>query len=391
MTRKSNKGVSIVEILIALAVFIILLIPIVSSVITGMKTTTSAKELQYRNEYVRNLMENVKEVPLSVLDTPALAEKYFKDMGAKDVSVSKITDGYKVTGKTNIGTENTEYAFQIEIDGSAYATVNKLTNGVVEDLDQTKVALISAPLSNYDYSAYDTLLTKKIAQLQSSATPYDATNDIVKFNGDTCARTINISVRKSSTQYEVKCVLEYRDRSNYVKVSEVVSETYVPYCQKFDKVPNIYLMYNACVYNNKYAKDITIGGVQYPAECVKLDVEDGIGPVNVFVIATPSDTNYRTVAGTTRPNVTFMKGSVAKDIYVYHNFATLDDPSDSSDDKNAINAVYNNFSAEQYGSLNDAWDGRSMYDVRIRMQQGDSVDMSIDPILQGTRGGDEIE
>ena len=126
MTRKSNKGVSIVEILIALAVFIILLVPIVSSVITGMKTTTSAKELQYRNEYVRNLMENVKEVPLSVLDTPALAEKYFKDMGAKDVSVSKITDGYKVTGKTYIGTENTEYAFQIEIDGSAYDTVNKL-------------------------------------------------------------------------------------------------------------------------------------------------------------------------------------------------------------------------------------------------------------------------
>ena len=401
MTRKSNKGVSIVEILIALAVFIILLIPIVSSVITGMKTTTSAKELQYRNEYARNLMENVKEVPLSVLDTansadPAVgpAVDYFKNMGARDVKVKKTGKGYEVTGKTNIGTENTEYAFQIEVDGSSYDTINKLKNGVVEDLDQTKVALISAPLSNYDYSAYDTLLTKKMAQLQSStSTPYDASNDITKFNGDTCARTINITVKESGTRYKVECILEYRDRSHCAGVNEV-SETYVPYCQEFDKVPNIYLMYNACVYNNRYAKDVTIGGALYPAECIKLNVQDGIGPVNVFVIATSSvddNKNYRAIAGATRPNVSFVKDNDDVNVCVYHNFATLDDPSDSNDDNDAIQAEYTHFKSEQYGDLNDAWDGRSMFDVRIRMQKGSSIDMSIDPILQGTRGGDGIE
>lgn len=399
MTRKSNKGVSIVEILIALAVFVILLVPIVSSLITGMKTTTSAKELQYRNEYARNLMENVKEVPLSVLDTAAGAADpsigpavdYFKSMGARNVQVSKTGSKYLITGNTNIGTENTEYAFQIEVDGANYSSVSNLKNGVVEDLDQTKVALISAPLSNYDYSAYDALLTKKMAQLQQGTTNYNSADGIVKFNNDTCSRTINITVNKSGNKYEVKCILEYRDRSNCTEVTDVLA-TYVPYCQEFDELPNIYLMYNACVYNNRYAANVTISGVQYLAETINLDVNGGVqDPVNVFVIATPSETDYRNIAGTKRPDVNFVKNDNDKNICVYHNFASLDDPTIPTDDNNGITPIFKNFKSGQYGDLNDAMGGRSLYEVRIRMQKGSSVDTGIDPILQGTRGGDEIE
>ena len=107
MTRKSNRGVSIVEILIALTVFMILLIPIVSSLVTGVKTTTSAKELQLRNEYASNLMESVKEVPISVLNTAnpsspsgGAAADYFRNIGAKDVEVHKTANGYQITGKS---------------------------------------------------------------------------------------------------------------------------------------------------------------------------------------------------------------------------------------------------------------------------------------------------
>lgn len=406
MTRKSNKGVSIVEILIALTIFLILLIPIVSSLITGMKTTTSAKELQYRNEYARNLMENVKEVPISVLNDTidgGAADKFFEGLGAKNVVVSKTANSYEIKGETNIGTENTEYAFQINVDGSAYAAVNDLKNGVVEDLDQTKVALISAPLSNYDYSAYDALLTQKMAQLQQSPTNYDPANDIAKFNDDTCARTINITVTKVGVQYEVKCLLEYRDSSNCAGVSDV-SVTYVPYCQRFDKLPNIYLMYNVGVYNGRYTTDT-----------ITYDLDNVTEDVKVFVVATPSDyasdyktlasgesvtlkntdpatggsVLYRTADGANRSAnpVTFSNKTSSKkaNLYIYHNLG------DVGMSVNCDVSPTGDFKSDNIGELNDAQNGRGLYQVKIRMQKGSSVDPGVNPVLQGTRGGDEIE
>ena len=55
MMRKYNKGVTLVEVLIALAVFLILMLPLVSSLITSVKTTDSGKELQSRNDFAEVL------------------------------------------------------------------------------------------------------------------------------------------------------------------------------------------------------------------------------------------------------------------------------------------------------------------------------------------------
>ena len=68
MIQKKNRGVSIVEVLIALAISLIMMLPIVNSLISSMKSTSNAKELQNRNEYAQNLMENVIEIPNDVLN-----------------------------------------------------------------------------------------------------------------------------------------------------------------------------------------------------------------------------------------------------------------------------------------------------------------------------------
>ena len=75
---KNNNGFSMVEVLIAIAIFAILLIPIVSGIIRSMNRTTDAKTLQYRNEFAENVMEYVKEESLENI----LRGKYFASVGS---------------------------------------------------------------------------------------------------------------------------------------------------------------------------------------------------------------------------------------------------------------------------------------------------------------------
>ena len=485
MVRKVNKGVSLVEVLIALAIFMVMMIPLVSSLVSGIGTTASSKELQYRNEYAQNLIESVKEVSIDVLD--GADTTYFEKMGSTDVSiihnmydeVSTYTGGancdyetYEITGKTYLGTERTKYSYLIEMSSEVYAQAeaagsmnpNNLTSGVVESLDKSKVALISATLANYDTPAYNALLTKKMSELrkrqeQSGAT-YDPVNDVKLFDNDTGNRIINVAVSGDASRgYDITCTLYYSD--NCAELSSQAGKTigqaigmvdYTPYTQHFEKLPNIYLMYNVGVYNGQYVNDY----ITYDLSGV-----DENSTVNVFVIETASnystdlvttnaaneavtgedwlksdaDVLYRKAGSTNRDSakigMTVLQNGLTsaklKNFHVYHNMfePSLGDYETESEYNAAVaewnnhsknlNVVYNstiaskvqdlfdNSSSHIYRSLtndivcrlNKAQSGnRGLYEVKIWMQKGD-VDAATlkagDPVLQGTRGGNEID
>lgn len=481
MVRKVNKGVSFVEVLIALAIFMLMMIPLVTGLTSGMKTTTAAKELQYRNEFAQNLMESVKEVPIDVLKEKKTA--YFDKMGSSDVSIDAVTeklDGiypyekYDIKGKTYLGTEHTEYSYAIEVSSYNYADAeklggmnpNNLSSGVVEDLDKTKVALISANLSNYDTPAYEALLTRKMSELRkrqdkknNDSDPtndevYDPINDVKLFDNDTGNRVINIAVEgDSSDGYDVSCTLYYSDNCNELSENSGVTigkaagmVEYMPYQQHFDELPNIYLMYNVCVYNNRYANDY----ITYDLSGLKEDSQN----VNVFVIETAAnyssdvvrtnneiqtsggenllgstaDVLYRKAGDTKRDNATIGMALSSKNLtedkrehfHVYHNMTVpaagdeewknhaknIDVQYDSTiatTVKNLFNdtshvyedlsQVYNDM--PQVCNLNKAQQGnRGLYEVKVWMEEGD-VDVntlkSRSPIVQGTRGGGEID
>lgn len=413
MTRKSNTGVSMVEILIALAIFVALLTPIVSSLITSMQTTTSAKETQYRNEYARNLMENVKGMPISVLQDAVAAENYFASLGATvtDVQIKPKDavnnyDTYVIKGTTNIGTEHTQYAYAIEISGNGYELVNDQKSGVVEDLDQTDVALISAPFSNYDYSAYDALLTKKLAAVRmnkkNNNLEFDPAEDVKAFAGNQCDRVITLEVEgNDNSGYTIAC------RSTYTDGTESVE--YTSYAQTFDELPHVYLMYNTCIYNGLFAKSDTLTyDVNIPndkelkvfvvttSEKYSDDYKDwaGLKATDTDTVVTlnrddPGDVLYRTDAGSIDKYVlTFADDtSVGGKVHIYCDLDDVDNPGDEED----IDAVYG---AVMHDKLNAVQDGRGLYKVKIWMQPGADIDLqtnTLDPVLEGTRGGDEIE
>lgn len=477
MVRKVNKGVSLVEVLIALAIFSVMMIPIVNALITGMKTTTTGKEVQNRNEYAQNLMESMKEMPIDVLNSSD--ESYFKKMGATGVSITHTEDTttyvknnadgtttpcpydvYTIKGTTYLGVERTEYSYLIEMSSAPYAEAqalgsmnpNNVTSGVVEDLDQSKVALISAALANYDTPARDALLTKKMSKLrekqEASGGTYDPVKDVEKFKNDTGNRIINIEVKgDASNGYDVICTLYYSDNCTYLSIGrEIGMVEYTPYQKHFDKLPNIYLMYNVGVYNEQYTNDyITydISGVDEAAE-VNVFVVETAANYSKDVVATNNASGenllkgdatglYRKANGNTRDSASIgmallnqgLTDTKKKNFHVYHNmFAPSRNDYDTDADYLTAMAEWNNRNSKNVdvkyndavagavralfhdsthlyvgvpsvGNLNQALSGaRGLYEVKIWMQEGALDEEAIKkpgPVLQGTRGGGEID
>ena len=437
MKCKSNIGVTMVEVLIALAIFLILLMPLVSALMTGMRSTSTAKETQERNEYARNLMEHVKEMPSNVLLDKDEVVDYFTNLGATGVTCDVFSgshagtgnkfERYEIRGTSKFGIKDDEYSYVIEVSNQDYADVsllpagyinpNSLKNGVVEDFDRMDIALISAPFANYDYPAFDSLITKKLDEYrkrqEKNNVEFNPEAAMNEFKGDKGKRNIEIQVSGDDTNgYTVKCVLGYSDDCSVTSslsgtpISNMVGTLYyVPYVQKFEKLPNIYLMYNSCVYNGKYADDM-----------IELDISGLTNKqdVNLFVVATAEDYQsdvktaasqegitlkndklYRPVAGMDRgsQSVKFIgRGTDAdKFLHVYHNIGDLNKGVTVS---GMPNASYSNGDFCEVGSLNDAQNSRGLYKVKVWMQKtsAGAIDMTNDsPVLQGTRGGDEIE
>lgn len=353
MTNKKNKGLTMVEIIVSVAIFSLLMIPIVSGIISAMKTTTKNKEIQNRNDLAENLLEYVKEDSVENI----LKLDYFNSIGSYDVKPTAMKKGedmslvyidplkvdigtamydkYQIEGSMNLGTRHEKYSYKVEISGKPYAEKmqesagqaiatgdntlfyqdpNSQSLGIVEDLDYTKVALINGTIANYDAAVTDAFITSKLQMLrQYSPDQFDQyVNQAYEFNPfsrDKVKRQIIISVSGSKEkEYTVTCTLRYEDDSVYVLANGKSMNTalkdndqdvieYIPYSKKFEKLPNIYLMYNVCLYNGDYVDNdyIVIDTTNLEDEEQKTVFTNGANqtidttvPVNLFVIETAS-------------------------------------------------------------------------------------------------------
>lgn len=301
MIKKKNTGFSMVEILISLAIFMILMLPIVSGIISSLNMTTSSKELQYRNDFAENLMEHIKAVPIDqVMD-----EEYYVangtlagtfEFGGGFVTTTDPVDlterkSCTMKGKTTIGTKSSTYNYLIQVNNAYYVDKgkndpgfidpNNLALGIVEDIDHTKVALFDGTMLNYDKTASTAFRSKKLQALKEI--DEDRYNQQMQgigtdlFLGDTASRMMTVEVSgDSASGYVVRCVLDYIDHNSILGDNNHIQ--YVSDAQTFEgKLPNIYLMYNPCVYNGDYSPD----------DYVAIDTTDlDESEVNLFFVET---------------------------------------------------------------------------------------------------------
>jgi prepilin-type N-terminal cleavage/methylation domain-containing protein len=308
MNRFRNKGVTLIEIIISVAIFGILMVPIVSKLIQSMKIADTAKTAQNRYELAENMMENVKNSDtfseaniadssnncndsyLKSISVSGSDVKVYKSTGKKSAAGTHDWDGYIVVGKTEVGSKKTEYNYAIALDNEEYANLedsntgnaatdyvnpNNMSLAMIENLDATKVALINGTIGNYDLTVTSAFMSKKLDVLKvGDKTRWEQYTkqqaDIVAFPNDTVTRVIEVAVKNSKDgsqdAYTVTCTLKYVENSTVVlkdgvyagrKLSDYLDPIeYVPYEQTFTgKLPNIYLMYNPCLYNSNYMKN----------------------------------------------------------------------------------------------------------------------------------------
>ena len=89
MVRKNNKGFSLIEVIVAVAILTLLMAPIIQQVIQTLNTSAQAKERQYAVENAEYILNYMQETPVSKLDSLS------KDLGAVPVDDE---DGISIDG-----------------------------------------------------------------------------------------------------------------------------------------------------------------------------------------------------------------------------------------------------------------------------------------------------
>ena len=514
MRRKTNKGVSMVEILISIAIFAILMVPIVQGIISSLKQSTEAKTLQYRNEFAENVVEYVKQDSLiNIMDgsyftsigsytdsgapitatatfykqpSEATYDESLNELAAlitKKPSISLTTqdstlyseqgkqkifypyESYSLSGKVKLGTEDEEYSYVMEISNKYYAdkeaatkgsyvNPNNLALGIVEDIDHTKVALINGTIANYDQAVTNAFTAKKIELLKTLDPDWyeiytQQQTGVDIFADDRGNRIITVKVSGSEDSgYKVTCNLKYYDNcesnSNLQSLLKDYSIEYNPFEYEYPvdpetkvaTLPNIYLMYNVCIYNGQYVSDdyiaIDTSGVTDDTKVNLFVVETAETYSDNVVVANPELVEWVGDTVTKRPvlyntsvlagdedrrnvkiHMAAAKGSTLSNINIYHNFDTLGSTNNNRKNEailykdDALDSIFNsndylpleshsggskdvNASVADFNSLDAAKEeNRGLYEIRLWIQQGDTVDTTVTPTITATKGGNE--
>lgn len=264
MVRSNNKGFSLVEVIIAAAVFAILIYPITTALVSSTKTGTKSTKKQYAVEKAEEIMENFKTAELGGdvhLPDDNGTDEYSFTKGATTQSTitlpnSKVISYNKTTytcSDISIGKQFEKYqSCTVEVNDAAYQVMKNgyvLTNleggetfkkdssnvvletgitesGTIRNLDSKQSAIIAgatynttAAQNNIDNLAFKYFTGAKSNILRNYPVldnQYIAGNDL--FKDDTFSKNTTIKVTKLGDNYTVKCIVSYTDHTDVAPI-----------------------------------------------------------------------------------------------------------------------------------------------------------------------------
>lgn len=340
MKHTNNKGVSLIEILIAVVIFTICVTPIIYQLTVGMRISQKADDQQAATDYSKSIAETMKQMELQSTYTDAALSNLAGQLGITgDITctatfysvkadgtngtvipknsyltsapVTSVPSGesvgtafnsvsamyqvlkqansvpgaiqealvrqYHFTGEAKIDYRDYDvdivmntlpYALS-SLNSASYTDPNAVNVGNLSSLDSSATAIIPS-VSNYDAVATASYLNAVISALESTGSEADANLATRIKNGaqplnDNASKQITVTVNSvvkadGTPAYEIICGIHYENPSivgtaGYgVSAGDAVID-YVAYHQQFDKMPDVYLMYNQFMYNKKFADD----------------------------------------------------------------------------------------------------------------------------------------
>lgn len=174
MAKTNNKGFTLIEIIIAVAILSVLLTPVIKQYAATMETSRKAKALQEVNEMAAGEMEEFQTVSKEELD---------KKYGAPSINKNVAVTLYDVSG-TEIANDLTYSTYQYNLEDSLIgAKRDKYSNVVVLDDLSNKVRAYGGETAGVHYKvAYG--LTK--TELAAFGDGFELTNEgsIVKYDDE---------------------------------------------------------------------------------------------------------------------------------------------------------------------------------------------------------------
>lgn len=311
MAKNNNKGFSLIEVIVAIAVFAILIIPLSTQLISALKTNETSKKKQYAIEKAEEIMEQYKICDLSkpvVIPDGNSTGAFTFNLTSTDDSGS-ITLPNKKTVKYTVKTyecnnltlgENYEtYTGKVEVSDKAYAVLSQgyildpetgdfkkdssgeyvkpaTQTGDIRNLDNNQAAIISGATylgqnsgveaNNLDNKAFQYFQDAKLDILKKYDVYYSQyLSGADYFVNDSFNKYTDIKVQKNAGKYIVSCTVHYEDNTKLgiIKSAYAASGTniYYPdtvygkgvvYEKEYDDLPPVYLLYVPAIYNGAY-------------------------------------------------------------------------------------------------------------------------------------------
>lgn len=314
MAKINNKGFSLVEVIVAIAIFAILIIPLTTQLISAVNTNTKTTKKQYAVEMAEELMESFKvcdlkdAITISDGDAASSSEYVFsktasenKTITLPDASATVVpytVDTYECNDIA-IGGNFETYTCTVTVNSAAYAVSSKgyvydrennackvdgdgnyiKTNpatGTIRNLDNKQAAIITGATytgqgsgvneNNLDNQAFEHFRDVKLDLLKENKVYYNQyLSGSDYFSSDYFNKYTTIKISKVSSKYMIECIVRYEDQTQLAVISAKYAtgaqNVYYPdsaygngvvYRQEFEELPPIYLLYAPAIYNGAY-------------------------------------------------------------------------------------------------------------------------------------------
>jgi prepilin-type N-terminal cleavage/methylation domain-containing protein len=252
MRKADNRGFSLIELLIAVTIFAVVVVPLLHTFVTATTTNSKAKRILEATTAGENLFEELKASSVETLmETPDEAT-VSQDAEGNELSVLKKSFDRKVNG--------VDYHMVMTLDPTAYATspeaqasdadadsatdYNSLTYAQLENLSPSDNALLLMSPSDVDSAVNELLLLEPASGIPGRSETEDR-SAAIRAN---LKRSITVRIQNNGTFTVVTATVIYTDGSySYPAMDEY--EIYNNSLQTDNVLSNVFICFYP-MYNN---------------------------------------------------------------------------------------------------------------------------------------------
>ena len=269
--KQNNKGVSLIEIMVTIAMIVIIAGPLINSFLNAMSVNSNARKIQNGTTVAQDIVEEIEALSLEQLSVK------YTDYFEENLTDPSLLE-YKSIPVT--GPNGEEFEVDIKLDPNVYKAGNADGKVAVNDATIPGMSSLYGSGSLMLYKYYVAFDDKLKDLFSGKITSADLNNIYLNTNRKKVAKTTNIEINCSYNEemekyeYDIKMIMGYTynsDPSTYSEETRIIEDVmFSP-----DERHCIYLM--APIFDI-YSTSNTYGDVSYSTDKINIDYKFNSAP-----------------------------------------------------------------------------------------------------------------